>query len=79
LHAFDAPVLVNVNISFKIIIFMLETVGIRVHVRNFRRLPLFIFGSSCKTCPSARCTTAANTVCKYINIHVGYLGTIYYS
>jgi hypothetical protein len=40
---------------------LLETVGVHVPTRNFRHFPLFTSAFSNRCCPSARCTSAANT------------------
>jgi hypothetical protein len=47
---------------------LLEAVGIRVPVRNSRDFPLFIAVFSHKICLYARCASAANTICKDIDI-----------
>jgi hypothetical protein len=57
---------------------LLETVGIHVPVRNFRDFPFFTVGSSHKSCPSARSTSAANTMCKDIDIFSKQLVTLYH-
>jgi hypothetical protein len=50
---------------------LLETVSIHVPVRNFRD-----FGSLHKSCPSARSASAANTICKDIDIFSKQLVTL---
>jgi hypothetical protein len=45
----------------------LETVGDHVPTRNFRHFPLFTSAFSNRSCPSARCTSAANTGHKIID------------
>jgi hypothetical protein len=56
--------------------FLLETFGIHVHVRNFRHFPLFTVASSHKSCPSTRSASAANTICKDIDIFNKQLVTL---
>jgi hypothetical protein len=73
-HAF----LVNAYNGFECCPSLLETVSIRVPIRNFRDFPLFTVVSSHKSCPYARCTSAANTVCKYIDVFRKLLITVYH-
>jgi hypothetical protein len=65
--------LVNVHNVLKFCLFLLKAVGIHVPIRNFRGFPLFSVDSSRKTCPSARCSSAANAVCKDIDIFSKHL------
>jgi hypothetical protein len=55
---------------------LLEAVSIRVPARNVRDFPLFTAGSSRKTYPSARCSSATNAVCKDIDIFSKHLVTL---
>jgi hypothetical protein len=48
----------------------LENIVIRVPTQNFRDFPLFTVGSSHKSCPSARCASAKNIVCRDTNISI---------
>jgi hypothetical protein len=52
---------------------LLETAGIRFPIRNFRDFPPLAVGFLRKNCPSARYATAANTVCKDVDIFSKYL------
>ncbi|PNF36234.1 hypothetical protein B7P43_G08692, partial [Cryptotermes secundus] len=46
----------------------LEMVGLHVPVRNIRDFPMFNACSVSKNCPSARCASAANVVCRDIDV-----------
>jgi hypothetical protein len=63
---FDAVFLINVFSGTKQCQSVLETVGIRVPTRNIRNFNTF--SCSLSHCPSARCVSAANAVCKYTDI-----------
>jgi hypothetical protein len=54
--------------GFKFCPSFLETAGICVPTRNVRDFPLFTLGFYRKICPSARCASATNIVCKDIDI-----------
>jgi hypothetical protein len=43
---------------------LLEAVGLRVPTRYLRDFSVFNFSLSLKNCPSARCASAANNVCR---------------
>jgi hypothetical protein len=73
MHYLDVLFLLNVYNGFKFCPSFLETLGFRVHTRYFRDFPFFAIGSSRKNCPSARCASAANVVCKYIDIFIKHL------
>jgi hypothetical protein len=60
--------LVNVYNSFKFCPSLLETVGICVPIRNVRELPLFTAAFLHKSCPSARCASAAHVIFKDTDI-----------
>jgi hypothetical protein len=62
----DALFLINVFSGAKCCSSDLETVGIRVPTRYIRNFTMFSFSSS--RCPSARCVSAANSVCKRTDI-----------
>jgi hypothetical protein len=47
---------------------VLEIVGLRVPARHIRDFALFNVCSSCKNCPSARCASAANIVCRDVDV-----------
>jgi hypothetical protein len=53
---------------FPILPSVLEIVGLRVPARYIRDLALFNVCSSCKNCPSAGCASAANVVCRDIDV-----------
>jgi hypothetical protein len=42
----------------------LEAVGLRIHTRYPRDFSMFNFSPPLKNCPSARCASAANVVCR---------------
>jgi hypothetical protein len=65
---FDALFLINVFGGTKYCTPVLETVGLRVPTRNVRNFTTFICSSS--HCPSAKCVSAENAVCKSTNILV---------
>jgi hypothetical protein len=46
---------------------VLETVGLRVPVRYITHFSMFSVCSSSKNCPSARCASAANVVCRDVD------------
>jgi hypothetical protein len=47
---------------------LLEAVGLRVPTRNLRDFSMFNFSTSLKNCPSARCASAANVVCRDFDV-----------
>jgi hypothetical protein len=65
--------------GFKVCPSVLEIVGLRVPTRYIRGFALFSVCSSSKNCPSARCASAANVVCRDVdvfgagNIHLNFL------
>jgi hypothetical protein len=59
-HHLNAPFLIHV----------LDTVGFRVPSRYIRDFSMFNVCSSSKKCPSARCASAANFVCRDIDVFV---------
>jgi hypothetical protein len=63
-HRLDAVFLTQVYSGSKFFPSVLETVGLRVPPRRIRDFALFSVCSSCKNCPSARCASAANFVCR---------------
>jgi hypothetical protein len=71
----DAFFRVNIYNGFKCYPSWLETVGTHIPIRNFTHFSLFAVGSSRRTCPSARCASAANTVCKDTDIFSKHLVT----
>jgi hypothetical protein len=46
----------------------LEIVGLRVPVRYIRDFPMFSVSSASKNCPSARCASAADVVCRDVDV-----------
>jgi hypothetical protein len=46
----------------------LEIVGLRVPVLHIRDFPMFSVSSASKNCPSARCASAANVVCRDVDV-----------
>jgi hypothetical protein len=61
----DVVFLSNVNSDSKRCPPILEAVvGLHVHTHNFRPYSLLSVGSSCITCPSARCPLPSNAVCR---------------
>jgi hypothetical protein len=67
-HRLDALFLPLVSFGFKFCPSVLEIVGLRVPAQYIRDFALFNVCSSSKNCPSARCASAANIVCKDIDI-----------
>jgi hypothetical protein len=63
---FDALVLINAFIGSKYYPSVLEIFGIRVPTRNIRNFTTF--NCSFSHCPSARCVSAANAICKSADI-----------
>jgi hypothetical protein len=66
LRRFDAFFLINVFNGIKCCSFVLETVGLLAPIRNIRNFNMFTCSSS--HCPSARCVSTANAVCKSADI-----------
>jgi hypothetical protein len=62
----DALFLINTFCGAKYCPSALETVGLRVSTRNIRNYNMF--SCSVSHCPSARCVSAANAVCKSMDI-----------
>jgi hypothetical protein len=50
------------------ITFIQETVGLRVPTRHLRDFPLLYVYPTVKNCPSARCASAANVVCRDFDV-----------
>jgi hypothetical protein len=77
-HRLDALFLTHVYFGSKFRPSVLEIVGLRVPVRYIREFALFNVCSSSKNCPSARCASAANVVCRDVdvfgagNVHLNY-------
>jgi hypothetical protein len=63
-HHLDALFLTQVYFGLKFCPPVLEIVGLRVPARYIRDFALFNVCFSCKNCPSARCASAANVVCR---------------
>jgi hypothetical protein len=62
----DALFLIYVFRGTKFCPCVLETVGLRVPTRNIRSFSMFSCSSS--HCPTARCVSAANSVCNFVDI-----------
>jgi hypothetical protein len=67
-HRLDALFLTQVYFGLKFCPSVLEIVGLRVPARYVRDFALFNVCTSCKNCPSARCASAANVVCKDVDV-----------
>jgi hypothetical protein len=63
-HRLDAVFLTQVYSGSKFCPSVLETVGLRAPPRCIPDFALFSVCSSCKNCPSARCASTANVVCR---------------
>jgi hypothetical protein len=63
-HRLDALFLTQVYFGLKFCPSVLEIVGLRVPAQYIRDLALFNACSSCKNCPSARCASPVNVVCR---------------
>jgi hypothetical protein len=66
-YRLDALFLTQVYFGFKFCPSVLEIVGLRVPAR-YRDFALFNVCSSSKNCPSARCASAANVVCRDVDV-----------
>jgi hypothetical protein len=66
----DALFLTQVYFGLKFCSSVLEIVGLRVPARYSRDFALFNIFSVCKNCPSARCASAANVVCRNVDVFV---------
>jgi hypothetical protein len=64
----DALFLIQVYLGSKFCPSVLETVGLRVPTRHLRVFPLFYVCPTIKNCPSARCASAANVVCRDFDV-----------
>jgi hypothetical protein len=60
--------LTPVYFGFKFCLSVLEIVGLRVPARYIRDFALFSVCFACKICPSAGCASAANFVCKDVDV-----------
>jgi hypothetical protein len=67
-HHLDALFLTEVYFGLKFCPSILEIVGLRVPARYIRDFALFNVCSSYKNCPSARCASAANVVCRDVDV-----------
>jgi hypothetical protein len=63
-HLLDSLFLTQVYFGFKFCPSVLEIVGLTVPSRYIRDFAMFNVFSSFNNCPSARCASAANVVCK---------------
>jgi hypothetical protein len=64
----DVLFLIQVYLGSKFCPSVLETVGLRVPTLHLRDFPLFCVCPAIKNCPSARCASAANVVCRHFDI-----------
>jgi hypothetical protein len=64
----DALFLTEISFGLKFYPSVLEIIGLRVPARYIRDFVLFNVCSSRKNCPSARCASAANVVCKDVDV-----------
>jgi hypothetical protein len=69
-HRFNVLFLIQVYLDSKFCPAVLEIVGLRVSLRYITDLTLFSVCSSCKNCPSARCDSVANVVCRDVDVFV---------
>jgi hypothetical protein len=67
-HQLDAIFVINAFLGSKSCPFSMDIIGLRVPTRNLRELPLFHVSPASKNCPSARCATAANSICNKLDI-----------
>jgi hypothetical protein len=67
-HHIDALFLIHAFCGTKYCPSVLETVGLRVPTRNTRNFTTF--SCSFSHCPSARCVSAANAVCKSVDTYI---------
>jgi hypothetical protein len=64
----DALFLIQVYLGSKFCPSVLETDGLRGPTRHLRDFPLFYVCPTIKNCPSARCASAANVVCRDFDV-----------
>jgi hypothetical protein len=67
-HHLDAFFLTQVYRGYTDCPSALEIVGLRVPVRYIRDFPMFSVSSVSKNCPSSRCASAANVVCRDVDV-----------
>jgi hypothetical protein len=67
-HRLDALFLTQVYFGLKFCPSVLEIVGLRVPARYIRDFALFNVCSSSTNCPFARCASAANVVCRDVDV-----------
>jgi hypothetical protein len=68
MYNLDALFLIQVYRGLKYCLSLLEAVGLRVRTRYFRDFSMLNFNPSLKNCPSARCASAANVVCRDFDV-----------
>jgi hypothetical protein len=75
LFIIDALVVLNNNVSCRqylqanrILLLVVVLVLVLVPVRNIRDFPMFSVSSASKNCPSAKCASAANVVCRDVDV-----------
>jgi hypothetical protein len=64
----DALFLIQVYLGSKFCPSVLETVGLRVPTRHLKDFPLFCVCPAIRNCPSARCASVANVVCRDFDV-----------
>jgi hypothetical protein len=67
-HQLNAIFVINVSLGSKSCPSTMNIIGLRVPTRNLRDFSLFRVRSSYTNCPSARCATAANSVCYQLDV-----------
>jgi hypothetical protein len=67
-HQLHALFLIQLYLGSTFCPSVLEIAGLRVPARYIRDFALFNVCSSCKNCPSARCASAANVVCRDVDV-----------
>jgi hypothetical protein len=67
-HRLDALFIIQVYLGSKFCPSFLEIVGLRVSARYIRDFALFSVCSSCRNCLSTRCASAANVVCRDVDV-----------
>jgi hypothetical protein len=76
-HQLDELLVINVFLDSRSCPSTVDIIGLRVPTRNLRELPLFHVSPSSQNCPSARCATAANSVCNELDILRRQIVTFY--
>jgi hypothetical protein len=69
MYHLDALFLIQVYRGLQYCPSLLEAVGLRVPTWYLRDFSMFNFSPSIKNCPSARCASAANVVCRDFDVY----------